>query len=151
MVSSRYEKNGRKYYERVQKKNNQEAQARYKAAGLCAQCGSAPRVVGTVTCTPCRDRTRRNGKAYRLRLRLAAYEAYGGAKCVCCGETHLEFLTLDHVGGGGRAHRQQVGAGDKIYRWLRDNSYPEGFRVMCFNCNYAVFRYGICPHTEKHQ
>lgn len=61
----------------------------------------------------------------------------------------MEFLTLDHIGGGGRAHREQVGAGDKIYRWLRDNSYPKGFRVMCFNCNYAVFRYGTCPHQEE--
>ena len=65
------------------------------------------------------------------------------------GTEYLEFLTLDHIGGGGTAHRKEVGTGDKIYRWLRDNNYPKGFRVMCFNCNYAVFRYGICPHEKR--
>lgn len=77
------------------------------------------------------------------------YAAYGGAFCKCCNEDILEFLTIDHVNGGGRAHRQQVGAGDKIYRWLRDRDYPKGFQVLCFNCNYATYRYGRCPHKKR--
>lgn len=139
----------RKHYLSVQKKCNQRAQALYKAKGLCAQCGKRKKAKNLVVCILCRDRTRKNGKAYRDRLRSAAYDAYGGASCRCCGDDHLEFLTLDHINGGGGKHREQVGTGDKIHRWLRDNNYPPGFRVLCFNCNYAEFRYGRCPHRKK--
>lgn len=29
-------------------------------------------------------------------------------KCVCCGESRYEFLSLDHIHGGGITHRLQV-------------------------------------------
>lgn len=138
----------REYYLSKTREYNRKYRERYDKEGLCAQCGKIPREEGFVTCAGCAERTKTNGKEYRLRLRLKAYEAYGGSKCVCCETEHLEFLTLDHIGGGGAEHRREVGAGDKLYRWLRNNDYPPGFRVLCFNCNYAVFRYGSCPHER---
>lgn len=33
-----------------------------------------------------------------------------------------------------------------IYRWLRINKYPKGFRTLCHNCNMSYGFYGYCPH-----
>lgn len=83
----------------------------------------------------------------RVRLRLEVLTAYGGF-CACCGEAEYEFLVIDHVHGGGNAHRKAIGK-QMIYRWLRQNNYPEGFRVLCHNCNMARGFYGECPHSRR--
>lgn len=71
---------------------------------------------------------------------------YGG-QCCCCGEARYEFLAIDHLEGGGNQHRKQIG--NKIYRWLRRNNLPEGFQVLCHNCNMAKGFYGQCPHVTE--
>jgi hypothetical protein len=78
-----------------------------------------------------------------------AMDAYGGV-CACCGEAELVFLAIDHVNDDGAQHRRDsgMGRGPRAYRWLRDQGYPEGFQVLCHNCNYAKHR-GICPHQLK--
>ena len=58
-----------------------------------------------------------------------------GDKCVCCGESHEEFLTIDHINGGGNKHRKKFGI-SRISEWLVKNNYPEGFQVLCMNCNF---------------
>lgn len=82
--------------------------------------------------------------------KLEAFNHYG-CKCSCCGETIVDFLTIDHIGGGGNQHRKQLPqGGHSIYRWLKKNNYPEGFRVLCFNCNFGIhINNGICPHCKK--
>ena len=83
------------------------------------------------------------------RLKGQVFNAYGGAFCYCCGASHLEFLSVDHSDGKGAEHRRKVtkgGAGVAIYRWLRDQGYPPGFRVLCMNCNCALAWFGYCPH-----
>jgi hypothetical protein len=84
---------------------------------------------------------------WRQRKRRELLDHYGG-KCACCGEEHYEFLSIDHINGGGTKHRAEVGKGDVFYKWLRKNGYPEGFRVLCHNCNQAIGFYGFCPHQE---
>lgn len=84
-----------------------------------------------------------------FKLRMDAIDAYGGPKCVCCNETMLEFLCIDHVKGGGSKHRKQIGgSGTTIFQWLKSNNYPPEFRVLCMNCNHALGLYGYCPHQE---
>lgn len=77
-------------------------------------------------------------------------EAYGGLRCVCCGETKLEFLTIDHERGDGAAHRKQMGHGS-LYSWLKAHRYPQdlGLRVLCFNCNCSAKWGHICPHENE--
>lgn len=106
------------------------------------------------------DRLTKNGELSQAaqsgrRLRLLVLKHYGGDPpvCACCGEHRIEFLAIDHVNGDGAEHRrqlkQQVG-GQSICRWLRDNRFPAGFRVLCSNCNTAIGAYGMCPHeTER--
>ncbi len=74
---------------------------------------------------------------------------YGG-RCACCGEDRIEFLCVDHINVGGNKHRESLGKrGRHIYYWLRDNNYPDGFRVLCHNCNFSLGAYGYCPHKEE--
>jgi hypothetical protein len=75
---------------------------------------------------------------------------YGGnpPKCSCCGETKIEFLVIDHINGGGSKHRKAIG--NHIHRWLRLNNYPDGYQVLCHNCNMAKGLYGYCPHQHEH-
>jgi hypothetical protein len=78
----------------------------------------------------------------RAKLRKEVIDHYG-SECVCCGETIREFLSIDHINGGGNAHRKEIKAsGINLYRWLKRNDYPKGFRVLCMNCNWAIGIYG---------
>lgn len=83
-----------------------------------------------------------------LQLRNDVFNHYGDGGCACCGETNHGFLTIDHINGGGNEHRRSINStgGKDFYRWLRINQYPEGYQVLCFNCNLGKHRLGICPH-----
>lgn len=102
-------------------------------------------------CKKCRNV---DGKTYNLSLKMSVFNAYGGPICVCCGEAHVTMLTIDHINGGGTMQRKQLKltAGQPTYRWLKDNNYPLGFQVMCFNCNASKHIYGgVCEHaTVEH-
>src|ERR1700757_476788 len=99
-------------------------------------------------CRPC-HRERNNIRNRALRVTVLAHYSKGTPKCACCGETVLEFLSLDHINGGGRQHRKTIKM--RWWEWLRKNKYPEGFRVLCHNCNQAIGLYGICPHQYPHE
>lgn len=98
------------------------------------------------------ERERQKQVRHRQKLRDAALLVYGGPepKCACCGESILMFLTIDHVHNDGAEHRKRLGqdSGNMTFlRWLRDNSYPEGFQLLCFNCNIGKHHNGgTCPH-----
>ncbi len=81
--------------------------------------------------------------------RMRCLRHYGGPnpRCSCCGETHSEFLSIDHTDGGGNKHRQEIGY--DIYRWLIKNNFPPRFRVLCMNCNTALGYRGYCPHQRE--
>lgn len=92
-------------------------------------------------CPPC-------GKKYlkkrheELKLAALMHYSHGSMKCARCGSTGL--LCIDHINGGGKEHRKQMG-GNQIYRWLKNHNYPEFwlspkgikvyFQVLCIDCN----------------
>jgi hypothetical protein len=84
-------------------------------------------------------------KNYHSIYREKVFANYG-MLCECCGESHIEFMTIDHIHGGGAKHRRQIKKA--LYRWLVSNNFPEGFRTLCFNCNTAIGRFGYCPHNS---
>ena len=88
----------------------------------------------------------RAGAAYRKRLRELVLAKYGGI-CQCCGETHYEFLCIDHVNGGGGAERKTL-SGMCLYVKLKNNPISSDYRVLCHNCNMSFGLYGYCPHTK---
>jgi hypothetical protein len=76
--------------------------------------------------------------------------AHYGGRCRCCNETELAFLTIDHVGGWGKAHREEVGeVAQLVYADIRRNGFPDGFQVLCHNCHNASNTVEGCPHTRS--
>lgn len=101
-------------------------------------------------------------KRERDKLRLEVLRHYSGSDipfCDCCGDSHLEFMALDHKNGGGNKHRRRIlksmgHVGKKVdwlnmYRWARQNNYPDIFRVLCHSCNFSYGAYGYCPHQKE--
>lgn len=81
---------------------------------------------------------------YRL-IRKNVIAKYGNA-CECCNEMTLQFLSIDHIIGGGHAERKAIGY-RSIYRKLNKSAarLPE-YRILCYNCNVSYGLYGYCPH-----
>lgn len=94
-------------------------------------------------------------KARRLsaKLRDEVFEAYGGRKCACCGETEPLFLSIDHIDNDGAEMRKNgthSRGGTAFYQWLRKSGFPKDFQVLCMNCNTGKHRNGgACPHQSK--
>lgn len=77
--------------------------------------------------------------------------AHYGDRCECCGETEPKFLQVDHIKPIGAKVRKETGQ-TRIFRWLRLNGFPPGFRILCSNCNHGRHRNGgICPHQMGSQ
>lgn len=104
----------------------------------------------TPRCRKCMNRAtvRSHSKNWQV-LKIETFNAYGGVLCKCCGETLIEFLTLDHIEGNGKEHRRQLGNCYQLYSSLKKNGFPLGFQVLCYNCNIAKFKCGCCPHVVK--
>jgi hypothetical protein len=150
-----------KHYTRWQRHGDPE----YFLREICTTCGVLyPKINRKQTfqeCSSCRDerlnkaprpfkRQEKNKRAQETRRqrRWQVIEHYG-AECKCCGETISEFLVLDHINGGGNQQRKKIGSGSGMYKWIKDNNYPENFQVLCHNCNAAKAYYGECPHQRK--
>lgn len=82
---------------------------------------------------------------FKLKLEILNYYSQNKLECQCCSTKELEFLTIDHINGGGAQHRRTMKAGS-LYHWLKRNNFPEGFRVLCMNCNWSYGKWGYCPH-----
>lgn len=84
----------------------------------------------------------------KIKLLVLTHYSFGDLRCRCCGEKELDFLTIDHVNGGGREHHKLIGGGATFYLWLKRNNFPLGYQVLCYNCNCARSHVGECPHQR---
>lgn len=83
------------------------------------------------------------------RMRVLQHYSKGTPKCACCGESFLEFLAVDHIHGGGTQHRKQIHrTTHRFSLWLIKNNFPDGFRILCHNCNFSYGHFGTCIHQE---
>lgn len=170
-VDPEYRKKLREYSRRWKDKNreavNEQARLRRRALRLAAMADpvqhEAMKAKGRADYAKHRERRRAdaNRKAKENRVTIlarakeryaaakdAAIRAYGGYRCACCSVTVPEFLAIDHINGGGNRQRKVHGSGMQFYLWLKRNDYPEGFRILCHNCNYALGQFGYCPHQQ---
>jgi hypothetical protein len=87
----------------------------------------------------------------KLRHDILVHYSGGLPACSCCGEKHDEFLTIDHINGGGTDHRRMgIKGGYATYRWLIKNNFPPGFQILCMNCNFAKGHNSDgCPHKKS--
>jgi len=99
-----------------------------------------------------KERRKDSSKLTRIRIKCIVMDHYGG-KCNCCSEPRIEFLTIDHIEGGGNKHRLKLfnnhnQSGYRFYQWLKQNNFPKGFQVLCWNCNATKHYYNQCPHKR---
>ena len=88
--------------------------------------------------------------AYRATVKVEAFNTYGGPICICCGETEMDFLSIEHRNGDGAEHRRKIGRVN-MYSWLKANDYPQGLglEVLCMNCQTGRrLNSGRCPHEK---
>jgi hypothetical protein len=93
-------------------------------------------------------------KSKRLadKLKDEVFQAYGGWKCACCGETGKHYLTIDHMENNGSELRRKGvhGHSTQFYRWLKKSGFPPEFQVLCMNCNFGKrMNNGVCPHQTR--
>ena len=135
------EKNPDDFYNR-----NRPAHTRSSKDSRCKQCRSDKEKNPERRAVRAEITRRSNAK---LKNEIFEHYSNGLMKCSCCGESQPKFLTLDHIGGGGREHREQLGSPAMVYRDLRTRNFPPGFRILCYNCNCGRSQNnGICPHEE---
>ncbi len=102
------------------------------------------------------NKAKLRSKEYYRKNKREVMDHYGKV-CQCCGETRLEFLTLDHIEQDGAEHRRKMNfnntcTGYNFYLWLRKNNWPDmGLQVLCANCNNAKGSCGQCPHVLERQ
>ena len=96
-----------------------------------------------------RETIKVSSKILRDKLKEEVLQHYGGV-CACCGIIESAFLSIDHVNGGGTKQRKALGfGGSAFYTWLRKMGFPEGFQVLCHNCNMGRHvNGGVCPHKR---
>lgn len=134
--------------EKTRVENRKRAIKYYKSRmqeGLCGRCGKYKLATKT-RCRKCLSEV----KEIRRKLKIEVIDAYGG-KCLCCGLTILEFLTIEHTRRDGSQHRKKCGNGSEFYRFLKNSRFPKnlGLTILCMNCNFAK-RFGDkCPHEKS--
>jgi len=96
------------------------------------------------------ERVNKRSKEWHRTQKRIVYDHYspGIHKCACCGEDNIEFLSLDHIHNDGASHRKKVPM-SQIYTWLIKNNFPDGFQILCMNCNFTKGIYGKCPHIKE--
>jgi hypothetical protein len=73
-----------------------------------------------------------------IKFRTEVLSAYSPSlECALCGENNLEFLALDHCNGGGVRDMKNHGGQCSLWYALKRHEYPDGYRVLCHNCNHT--------------
>jgi hypothetical protein len=141
---------------------------------LCTKCSKSPALPNRKLCEPCTIKRRIYEQRYaakypeKLRLKTKTYyeknptyntvhaqryrqqwreqalTVYGGA-CVCCSETHLPYLEIDHVNGGGNQQRKVI-RGTAWYKFLATNPRSDDVQLLCGNCHNVKTRRQSCSH-----
>jgi len=140
--------------------------AKLKAQGRCYSCWS---LLGESKCksycdncrekrlyayqTKFRDKRIAAHKEAQQRLKLETFQAYSDVIpfCKCCQVMPIEFLTIDHINGSefsSADRRKGLDSGNALYRRLKREGWPPGYRVLCMNCNFSVGHFGYCPHVN---
>lgn len=120
-----------------------------RESGLCLHCHKVSPIEGEILCADCKQNNSVRNKEKRVKQKFTIIQHYGG-KCKLCGEKDITVLSIDHIEGRGTEHRRELKKqGTTTYRWLIKNNYPDGFQVLCFNCNMKKHLNGGVSHQNK--
>jgi hypothetical protein len=100
----------------------------------------------------CKSCTSKKIRAYQFketkRVKLICMMGYGG-KCVCCGDSRIEMLTIEHIRYKG--YDLIECSTTALMKELIRQSFPEGYTILCSGCNQLT-RYGKpCIHSKEYQ
>ena len=84
---------------------------------------------------------------YQSRIVAEALQAYGEGRCDCCGTDRAVVLMLAAAGTAEAKGSWSGGGFPKAFR-LRQQGWPEGWRVVCANCRLAENRAGRCDCSD---
>lgn len=73
--------------------------------------------------------------AQAKRLKVVSHYSGGSCKCALCDEHNIWVLDIDHIDGRSPGDRR-YGKAQFLSRDLLKRGLPEGFRVLCRNCNW---------------
>ena len=123
--------------------------------GTCYSCGGRDGLrklykrtngVWSLICRPCNNA---KSKKYYDRKKTEVFSHYGN-ECRCCGETEINFLSIDHVNNDGHLEIRSSGSrisGVHLYPKLVKAGFPETYQLLCMNCNFGKrMNNGVCPH-----
>ncbi len=82
----------------------------------------------------------------RVKIEVFSHYSKGKPKCNCCGFSKLEGLSIDHIKAIKRSGNKSSLRSLRLYLWLKKNNFPDGFQVLCINCNSAKSDKEFCPH-----
>lgn len=84
------------------------------------------------------NRARGKQRTQEIKKRCMSGYCDGIPKCQICGITDIEVLTIDHIYGGGNRLRteRKERTGTNLHFDLIKKEFPEGYQVLCFNCNH---------------
>jgi len=88
-------------------------------------------------------------KIYRQNIKRIVLNHYSNntMKCSNCGEDDFQALTIDHINNDGAEHREKIT--QTIYHWLINQNFPEGFQVLCMNCNSIKHWFGTIEYRKN--
>ena len=70
-------------------------------------------------------------------------------QCACCGELEYDFLSLDHIIPQAITGKLPNRVGVHLYRKLKREGFPDGYQILCSNCNLAKRDHGVCIHDKN--
>jgi len=89
-----------------------------------------------------RSKQNESNKKVCQKLKIEILTIYGKNQELCCNWTgcsvdDVDMLTLDHVDNLGYQHKVPTAkkrlTGPSLYRYVRDNGFPEGYQTLCWN------------------
>lgn len=128
---------------------NDRRKFRWRKEGKCLRCGADRDRGDRTECLKCRAKGPVGLMKNYWEQREQVFAHYGRF-CVCCGENEPLFLALDH-GPDAPSRKNNPSQKTNLTKWVVENGFPKGFRILCHNCNMAT-RYGrTCPHQRDIQ
>lgn len=131
------------------RKFTQEEEDLFSILGLCDELDDFERRFGLIL--PHNLTTNERARIEKFKMRFVVFKEIYDGKCENCGNTVLEFLTLDHINNDGGKLRKEGQTSANLYRnILNSGKRDPTLRPLCSNCNLGRSAHFKMPVIEGH-